>query len=188
MEFEELQKAWQEIKITPKTHDELRRMMYVARASHLRDVPRKEIISFCLGMGAMIALSWIFKLFSEWSTGLLMAVAFVEVLDQYVGLRYLRLLPEKNSLLEAMKDLLARVKLVLLLSRLAHAALWLVVVWFAATQMNLDFWKAAAVAVVSLPLVYLLSWWNARKWSQKINEVNSLLADLADDAERTVGA
>ena len=99
MNFEELQQQWQAIKSEPRSHGELRSMMYASPAWRLKKVTVKEILRFCARAFALIVLIVLFDLFGSWSSGIFAAWSIFLFLDEYLGLRYLRFLRSPDDAL-----------------------------------------------------------------------------------------
>src|SRR6266850_7120013 len=98
MKLEELQREWQAVKSEPKSHDELRKMMYSPRAWRFRSFMRRELWKL---MAELLVFASGFLL-TGWSwrlTDFLYVLWFIIViLYNYLGLQYLRRLPQKDTL------------------------------------------------------------------------------------------
>jgi len=120
MTIEELQKAWHSVKSEPRSHDELRAMMYSTKSPRMRRLQRKEILHFFISLSVLAAISLAFKFYEDWSTGIMIPLGVVEILDEYLGLRYVRWLPQKGTIEKTLLSHLKKLKLALLLSRLVQ--------------------------------------------------------------------
>ena len=185
MSIEELQREWQAIEIEPYSESELRSMMYAARAPRMRSMQGKEIRNFALKLLVIVAFCLGFV--RDWASGIWLLISFIGLLDEYLGLRYMRLLPQKDTIRNTLLSALSKMKRAMLLSRLAYACMWLVVVLIAATKMDLGFWNTVLLGLATLPLLFLMSWWSSRKWSLKVGEVNAMLKEFNEEPEVAVG-
>ncbi len=188
MTIEELQKAWHSVKSEPRSHDELRAMMYSTRSPRMRRLQRKEILHLFLYLSLVAAVTLAFRFYKDWSTGIMIPVAVLEVLDEYLGLRYVRWLPQKGTIEKTLLSHLKKLKLALLLSRLVHVTLWTALVVVVGINLQLGFWNAVLLGSAAVPVVFLLTQWSSRKWSQKVKEVNELLKEADEEPEMPVGA
>ena len=85
MTIEELQKAWHSVKSEPRSHDELRAMMYSTKSPRMRRLQRKEILHLFLYLSLVAAVTLAFRFYKDWSTGIMIPVTVVEVLDEYLA-------------------------------------------------------------------------------------------------------
>src|SRR5260221_10904201 len=172
MTIEELQKAWHSVKSEPRSHDELRAMMYSTKSPRMRRLQRKEILHLFISLSVLAAISLAFKFYEDWSTGIMIPLGVVEILDEYLGLRYVRWLPQKGTIEKTLLSHLKKLKLALLLSRLVHVTLWTALVVVLGINLKVGFWNAVLLGVAAVSGVFLLTQLSFRKWSQKVKEGN----------------
>jgi len=101
MTLEELQKAWHSVKSEPRSHDELRAMMYSTKSPRMRRLQRKEILHFFISLSVLAAISLAFKFYEDWSTGIMIPLGVVEILDEY---EHPAMTPARLSLLSDYKQ------------------------------------------------------------------------------------
>jgi hypothetical protein len=183
MKFEELQRAWQAVKTEPKSHEELRRMMYASPVWRLGGLKRKEILALSGNILTIVVLSIAFDFFGSWDTALLTVWSFVLTLDHYLGLRYLRFIPQKDTLQETLMDMLTHIKQRALISQIVHFLAWIALVLLLGTKVRVGTTNMILWALMLLPLLVAVFWWNSRKWSKKSDEVKALLEELSEVAD-----
>jgi hypothetical protein len=154
----------------------------------MRRVQRKEILHLFISLSVVAAATLAFRFYKDWSTGIMIPVAVVEVLDEYLGLRYVGWLPQKDTIEKTLLSHLKKLKLALLLSRLVHVTVWIALVVVVGMNLELGFWNAVLLGLAALPVVFLLTQWSSRKWTLKVKEVNALLKEFYDEPEMPVGA
>ena len=187
MNFEELQQQWQAIKSEPRSHGELRSMMYASPAWRLKKVTVKEILRFCARAFALIVLIVLFDLFGSWSSGIFAAWSIFLFLDEYLGLRYLRFLPQQATIRETLTEVLVNIRRVALVSRLAHGLIWMIVVLVLGMKVQVGVMNTVLWALMLLPVLVAVGWWSSRKWSHKMAEVKEMLEEFGEDRNASAG-
>ncbi len=181
MSIEELQQQWQSVKSEPRSHRDLRRMMYTAPAMRVRNVSRKESMRFIRYLLILVVLTWAFDLLSDLSTIIPIVYGAFLLVDEYVGLRYMRFIPQESNLERSLQESLAFMHRAVVLSRIAHAAMWLGIVIVMYFTVPLSVTAALVWAVGLLPLAIAVNWLSSRKWSRKVAEVKLMLKELNDE-------
>jgi len=188
MNFEVLQQEWQAMKGEPRSHDELRSMMYASPASRLKKVAAKEILVFSGKALIIAAVIILFDLFANWSSGIFAAWSIFLFLDEYVGLRYLRIIPQQETLQQTLAEALVSIRRVALVSRLAHGMIWIIIVLVLGLKVQVGAMNTLLWALVLLPLFVAVSWWTSRKWTQKIAEIKEMLQVYNEEQKLSIGA
>jgi hypothetical protein len=179
--LEELRKDWNALRFEKKSEAELRRMMYASVLSRLtgfRVRDRKENINF-LGK-FLLALTVIiaFRLFSDLSTAIFAAWSLLILIDDYIGVRYLYFIKYQDTTEATLRKSLTFLKRLTLGVRLAHVFVWMSIILAVASTTTT--WNTLLTAMLSLPLLVVVSWWTSKKWMDKATEVKELLNDLID--------
>lgn len=187
MTFEELQKQWQSVKSTPKSHDELRRMMYAPRTFTVRLMTRKERMDLLLKASSIVGLIWAFDLFESWSTGICAAWGIYLFLNEYLGLVYIRLLPHDDSIVEVLQRISYSLQRVLLVSRIANGMVWLTLVVVLGITVPVEGLSPLLWAVMLLPVMLAANWWIGELWSERQREVQEMLRVFNPETENTAG-
>jgi len=181
MNFEELQKEWQAVKSEPRSHSDLRTMMYASPDTRIRQIKGKEILKFCGSAMLIGVLTYAFDLLKNWSSAVFVAWSVFLLFDEYLGLRYMSFLPQKDTLQKTLMELLSRMDNVKLWSRIAHASVWIITVLILNIRMQLELADTALLALLLFPLLMAMSWWSTRKWARKIAEVKMILKELNEE-------
>ncbi len=182
MDIEELQKEWGAIKSEPKTHDELRRMMYQTPLSRLKRLTRKERLRL-IGKSVFIAAVIVgFDLFKHWSSGIFALWTIVLFIYDNLGLRYLRIFPGmEGGLHQALTVSLVRMQRVVLVSRLVHGLIWLALVLVLGLTVPVGSLNILLWALMLLPLLVGVNWWTSRNWSPKIAGLKETLREFSEE-------
>lgn len=186
MNFEQLQQEWQSVKSEPKSHDELRRMMYSPSVYTMKRITQPEKIQLIAKVAMILAMIFLFDLFGSWSTGISAGWGIYVFLNEYLGLAYLRMLPQTGSINEALAQALARLQRVSLVSRLANGAVWLTLVIVLGMTVQLGSFNTLWWALILLPVLVVADWWNGRNWSARIRETEELLSIYYEDPDPAV--
>ena len=165
----------------------MRSMMYASPISRLKKVTAKEILGFCARALVILTLIVLFDLFGSWSTGISTAWGIFVFLDNYLGLRYLRLLPQKATLEQTLTEALVRIRRVSLVIRIAHGMIWMMVVLVLGMTVQIGAMNTILWAVMLLPVLVAVSWWSARNWSHQMAEVKEMLEVFGEDRKISVG-
>jgi hypothetical protein len=181
MKLEELQRRWQAVKSEPKSHEELRRMMYASPAWRFGGLTRKEVLALSGNMLIMVSLSIAFNFFGSWDTALPAGCSIVLLLDEYLGLRYLRFLPKKDTLEKTLTNALTRIKQRALISQLVHFLTWIALVLLLGTKVQVGTMNIILWALILSPLLVAVFRWNSRKWSKKNDEVKAMLREFGKE-------
>jgi len=150
-------------------------MMYASSTMRFRSVPMREFLTFALKASIIVVVVVLFDLFSNWSTGIFAALAIMELLDEYLGLRYLRIFPQQETIQETLVQMLIRIRQVVMVTRIAYIIAWITVVLLLGLNVTLGSFNVIRWALILLPLAAALIWWSSRRWKSKLNEVNTLL-------------
>jgi hypothetical protein len=181
MKFEEYQREWQTVQSEPKTHDELCKMMYAPRAWRLRGFMRKEISSL---MGELLTFASGFLL-TGWSwrwTDFLYVIWFIIfILYNHLGLRYLSRLPQKGTLKKTLISALTRVKRLAIISRVMLYLLWILLAIILGMRVYVGTMNMIRWALMLLPLLAAVMWWNSRTWARRGDEVKELLKEFDEE-------
>ncbi len=180
MKFEELQQEWRAVKSEPKSHEELRRMMYASSAWRFRRLPWKEVLRLFGNVLLMAALIIGFDLFGRLDTALPIGYGIVVGLDEYLGLRYLRFLPQKDTMQKTLTAALTRIKQAALISQIVNFLAWIALVLILGTNVQVGTMNLILWGLVLLPLLVAVAWWNSRKWSKKNDEVKAMLKEFGE--------
>jgi len=183
MTIEELQQQWQSVKSEPRSHRDLRRMMYASPALRMRNISRQEGVRFIRYLLILVGLTWAFDLLSDLSTAIPIVYAAFLLVDEYVGLRYMRFIPQEATLQRSLQDSLSFIHRAVVFSRVAHGAMWLSVVVVLYFAIPLSPTAAVGWAIALLPFAVAINWWSSRKWSRKVAEVKMMLKELNDEAD-----
>ena len=189
MTLEELQKEWKLMKIGPrKSHEELRRMMYASPAWRFRGLTRKEIWGLSWNGLVIIALIVVFDTFSSWFSTACILYGIIQTLDRYLGLRYLRLLPQKDTMQGTLMSALAHIKRMAIILLIVSILIWTAVVAALGTSVHLGEWNVFLWGLILLPLLAALIWWTSRTWSERRDEVKAMLKEFDEEASVAVPA
>jgi len=182
MKLEELQRRWQAVKSKPKSHEELRSMMYSSPAWRLDGLTRKEVLALCGNMLVLVAIGLAFGFFDGWDTALASSCGIVLLLDEYLGLRYMRLLPKKDTLEKTLINALTRIKQLALVSQIVHFLAWTALVLLLGTKVRVGTMNVILWALMLSPLLVAAFRWNSRKWSKKNDEVKAMLKEFGKES------
>ena len=186
MKFEELQQEWQAIKSEPKSHNELRRMMYAPPVWRFRGLTQKELLEL-IGSGMIIVgLDILVAIYEEhwyrhWYDLLTWIPAFVVVLNPYLQWCYLRFLPQKDTLQETLISALTRIKRLALVSQIVNVLIWIALVLILGNKVQMGAMNMILWALILLPLLVAVNWWSSRRWSRNNDEVKALLKELSEE-------
>lgn len=182
MDMEALRNEWHATKSEPKTHDEIRHMMYRTPLARLKRMTPTEIMAMCAKAVFLVGVIVVFDLFKFWSSGIFALWSIVLFLDDYMGLRYLRIFPGmEGGLRQALAVSLARMKRVVWVTRLAHGLLWLALVLVLGLTVQVGSLNILRWALMLLPLLVAVNWWISRKWSYKIAGLKETLKEFEEE-------
>lgn len=187
MTLEELQKEWQSVKSTPKSHDELRRMMYAPRTFRIRLMSQKEFRDFLMKAAFIVGLIWAFDLFANWSTGICAAWGIYLFLNEYLGLVYIRLVPTDDTIEQVLRKISDSLQRVLVLSRVANGLVWLTLAIVLGITVPVQGISGILWAVMLLPVMLAANWWIGEVWSERKWEVQQMISTFSDEPENTMG-
>lgn len=185
MKLQELKRDMDTLQFEPKSEETLRRMMYASVLSRLtgfRVRPIKENLVFLGKLLLLVAATIFFKLYSDPTSAVFAAWSLLALIDEYIGIRYLYFIKYQDTIEKSLKATLAKVKRITLVSRLVHIAIWGLIIFIAASTTTA--WNTVLTALLTLPLLVVVSRWTSKKWTNKITEVKAMLHDIADDGPR----
>ena len=168
------------MKSEPKSHEELRSMMYSSPAWRFGGLTRKEVLALSGNMLVIVAMGLAFGFFDGWDTALASSCGIVLVLDEYLGLRYLRFLPQKDTMQKTLTAALTRIKQAALISQIVNFLAWIALVLILGTNVQVGTMNLILWGLVLLPLLVAVAWWNSRKWSKKNDEVKAMLKEFGE--------
>src|SRR5260221_3294157 len=178
MKLEEFQREWQAVKSDPKSHDELRKMMYAPRAWRIRSFMRRELSNlagqFLLLASTFLILGWSWRL----TDFLYLLWSIIAILYEPLGLRYLTRLPQKDTLKKTLISALTRTKQLAVVSRFILSLLWILLAIILGMRVYVGPMNVILWALMLLPLLAAVMWWTSRTWSKKSAELRDLLDDL----------
>lgn len=183
MNIEELQQQWNAVKPAPKSHDDLYRMMNGSGRWVFKSVNTRELIRLALSALVMLALTLAFDLMNDLSTALPVVWASVLFVDEYIGFRYMRFLPQEATIRESLQRSLSLMQSAMALSRVAYALIWILMLLTVYFYFNLSLVETAGWALMLLLLGVAVTWWSSRKWTSKMGEVKLLLQEMNDEME-----
>lgn len=184
MKFEELQREWDSIKSEPKSHDEIRRMMYSSPARRFRSLTREQIWGLTWnGLFVLVAI-FLFDALNHWISILSIVWCIVQALDRYLGLRYLRFFPQESAdtIRDVLTKMLAYIRRRAITSSVINAGMWLALVIILGTGVYIGTLNIVRWALILLPVLAAVMWWNARTWSKQRNEVMATLKEFDEEA------
>ncbi len=183
MKFEEAQRVWKSMKYKPTRREELLKMMYAPPPSQFKIPQWREIRRFCLYMAFTLVILLAFEFFNDWSTGIFAVLSLVLVIDEFLGLRYMRFLPQKATVRKTLLDFARRVERLMVWSLIAHAGIWLAAIVILGMRMKWEPIGTLLWAVLLLPVLLTVSWWTSRKWKRQLEAVRIMLEELNEDKE-----
>lgn len=183
MKFEEAQRVWKSMKYKPTRREELLKMMCAPPPSRFKIPQWTEIGRFCLYMTFTLAIILVFELLNDWSSGIFAVLSLILVVDEFLGLRYLRFLPQKATIRKTLLDFARRVKRLMIWSLIAHAGIWLAAIVILGMRMKWEPMGTLLWAVLLLPVLLAVSWWTSRKWKRQLVAVKIMLEELNEDKE-----
>ena len=116
MKIEEMQNEWKMVKSSPRSHGELRKMMYASPVRRMRRMQWREKLSLSQTLVAFVVVLWVTESLKEVPTAVLACWLLYTLLDQYLGLRYFSLLPNKATVHKTLTNSLSKLEDALILS------------------------------------------------------------------------
>ena len=165
--------------VEPKSHDELRKMMYGSKKLRLRKITEKEFVQLS-GAVLLVAILAIDGYINYIAVSAIWCV--VLFLDQYLGLRYLRFLPQKETLQATLMNIIKCIGRRQTMSYVNNALIWATLAFVLGTGARGGIMNIFRWALMLLPVLAGVVLWISWTWSRRRNEVNDLLREMNDEA------
>ncbi len=166
--LEQLKKDWNALKPEHESAEELQRIKEASRLSRWMKLPTRDHVMFTGKVLVAVIAIMVFDYFME-SKPFTMAWIIFLLLDDYIGFRYLYLLPVRDSISETLEMSLVTLKRLRLIYLLTPIVIWMILRMILPLLPNGE--RAVATALALLPVLFLICLWVWIKWSFRIREV-----------------
>ncbi len=166
--LEQLKKDWSALKPEHESAEELQRIQAASRLSRWMKLPTRDHIMFAGKLLVAVIAIMVFDYFME-SKPFTMAWIIFLLLDDYIGFRYLYLLPARDSISETLEMSLVTLKRLRIIYVLTPIVIWMMLRMILPLLPNGE--RAVVTALALLPVLFLICLWVWIKWSLRIREV-----------------
>lgn len=122
----------------------------------------------------------------RWTDFLYVLWFIIFILYNHLGLRYLRRLPQKDTLKKTLISALTRIEHLAVISRIILFLLWILLAIILGVRVYVGTMNMIRWALMLLPLLAAVMWWTSRNWSKKSAELRDLLDDIGEEASVAV--
>lgn len=166
--LEQLKKDWNALKPEHESAEELQRIQAASRLSRLMKLPTRDHIMFAGKVFIAVIAIMVFDYFME-SKPFTMAWIIFLLLDDYIGFRYLYLLPARDSIRKTLEMSLVALKRLRFIYVLCPIMIWMILKLILPLLPNGE--RAEVTALALLPVLFMICLWLWVKWSVRIREM-----------------
>jgi hypothetical protein len=155
----------------------------MTRASHLprlRKLRRKMMIEcvFSLLFTLLVVTAADLLTGPWWLSAAFMTCMMLYLLIEFLGYRYLQILPQRGSLRLSLRKFSERLRWLVFLSRTANISMGLILLLIMVMRVNVS--ADSPIFWVFLPAMILVTWLAPRNWVRRVAVVRGLLRDMGE--------